>query len=193
MELSATGKVVLGMLAARPRSGYEIKQLVDQSARFFWAASYGQIYPELKRMEQAGLVTGSEASQGARQRTIYKLTADGKRAAREWIEQPPQTLELRDEGLLGLFFAGSINPERTPEIARERAAIAREKAAELRAIEEMVDGKTGNGGPEAEPDPGSLTVLRYGIEMSEWTAAWFERAADDLERELAGNASGARR
>ena len=49
MELSATGKVILGMLAARPRSGYEIKQLVDSSARFFWAASYGQIYPELKR------------------------------------------------------------------------------------------------------------------------------------------------
>ena len=54
MELSATAKVILGMLAARPRSGYEIKQLVDNSARFFWAASYGQIYPELKRLEDAG-------------------------------------------------------------------------------------------------------------------------------------------
>lgn len=192
MELSATAKVILGMLAARPRSGYEIKQLVDQSARFFWAASYGQIYPELKRLEQAGLVTGSEASQGARQRTIYRLTPEGKRAAREWIEQAPQTLELRDEGLLGLFFAGSINPARSPEIARERAAIAREKAAELRAIQEMVDGPAENGAPEGEPDAGSLTVLRYGIEMSEWTAEWFERAAEELEREVAGEPRAAR-
>ena len=55
MELSATAKVILGMLAARPRSGYEIKQLVDNSARFFWAASYGQIYPELNRLEDAAL------------------------------------------------------------------------------------------------------------------------------------------
>jgi len=186
MELSATAKVILGMLAARPRSGYEIKQLVDQSARFFWAASYGQIYPELKRLEQAGLVTGSEASQGARPRTIYKLAPAGKRAAREWIEQAPRTLELRDEGLLGLFFAGSINPARTPEIARERAAIAREKAAELRAIEAMVDGAAENGGPEAKPDSGSRAVLRYGIESSEWAAEWFERAAEDLERETSG-------
>jgi hypothetical protein len=40
-------------------------------------------------------------------------------------------------------------------------------------------------GPQASPDPGSLMVLRYGIEMSEWTAEWFERAAEQLEREAA--------
>ena len=45
MELSATGRVILGMLAVEPRSGYDIKAIVDHSTRFFWAASYGQIYP----------------------------------------------------------------------------------------------------------------------------------------------------
>jgi DNA-binding PadR family transcriptional regulator len=187
MELSATGKVVLGMLAARPRTGYEIKQLVDTSARFFWAASYGQIYPELKRLEDAGLITGADASQGARQRTVYKLTAKGKRAAREWIEQAPQIFELRDEGLLELFFAGSIEPSRSAEIARERAAQARSKAGVLRALQEQLDEKYE--GPEASPDAGSLTVLRYGIESSEWAAEWFERAAEELERETAGGAN----
>jgi DNA-binding PadR family transcriptional regulator len=192
MELSATAKVILGMLAARPRSGYEIKQLVDNSVRFFWAASYGQIYPELKRLEEAGLVAGNEASQGARQRTVYRLTPEGRRAAREWIDRPPQTLELRDEGLLELFFAGSVNPARTAEIARERAAISAAKATELRAIEEMIDASAEEG-PEASPDAGSLTVLRYGIEMNEWAAAWFERVADELERETGGSRSPATR
>jgi DNA-binding PadR family transcriptional regulator len=182
MELSATGKVILGMLAARPRSGYEIKQLVDRSARFFWAASYGQIYPELKKLEKAGLVTGADSSRGARQRTTFKLTADGRRAAREWIAQPPEVLETRDEGLLKLFFAGSIDEKRAAQIARERAAISREKAAELRAIWKVVDEAGKPDGPDSEPDIGSLTVLRYGIEASEWTAEWFERAAEDLER-----------
>src|SRR3954468_666173 len=167
MELSATAKVVLGMLAARPRSGYEIKQLVDNSARFFWAASYGQIYPELKRLEHAGLITGADASQGARQRTVYKLTAKGRRAAREWIAQRPEVFELRDEGLLELFFAGSIDPARAPEIARERAANAAETAAELRALEEELAEKESQS-DEYSPDPGSLAVLRYGIEMNEW-------------------------
>lgn len=186
MELSATAKVILGMLAARPRSGYEIKRLVDDSARFFWAASYGQIYPELKRLEKHGFVSGNEESQGARPRTIYQLTAEGKRAAREWIDRAPQTFEVRDEGLLELFFAGSIDPKRTAEIARERAAMSAAKAAQLRAIEEMVEAGGGEG-PEASPDAGSLTVLRYGIEMNEWAAAWFERAAEDLEREIAAH------
>ncbi|HET9121529.1 MAG TPA: PadR family transcriptional regulator, partial [Solirubrobacterales bacterium] len=168
MELSATGKVILGMVAARPRSGYEIKQLIDRSARFFWAASYGQIYPELKKLEDAGLIAGTDAAQGGRRRTVFKLTGEGRRAARAWIESEAQTLELRDEGLLKLFFAGSIEPKRAAEIARERAAIAREKADELRAIWDVVDQEGHPDGPDSEPDIGSLTVLRYGIESSEW-------------------------
>src|SRR5581483_5942132 len=185
MELSATGKVILGMLAARPRSGYEIKQLVDNSARFFWAASYGQIYPELKRLENAGLIAGADASQGARQRTVYKLSAKGRRAAREWISRAPEVIELRDEGLLELFFAGSIDPARTPAIARERAAHANATAKELRSLEREIEDKLAAEGPEFRPDAGSLTVLRYGIELNEWSARWFERAADELERDAA--------
>jgi DNA-binding PadR family transcriptional regulator len=186
MELSATGKVILGMLAAKPRSGYEIKQLVDSSARFFWAASYGQIYPELKKLEKAGLISGDDSSTGARQRTTFRLTAKGRHAAREWIGAPPEVLETRDEGLLKLFFAGSIQPERAAEIARERAATSRAKATQLRAIAEQIDEAGTPEGAEAQPDTGSLAVLRYGIEASEWNAEWFERAAEDLERKTTG-------
>jgi DNA-binding PadR family transcriptional regulator len=190
MELSATGKVILGMLAARPRSGYEIKQLVDKSARFFWAASYGQIYPELKRLQKEGLITGIDSANGARQRTTYKLTAAGTKAAREWIAGPPQVFELRDEGLLELFFAGSIEPGRAAEIARERAATAAANAAELRALEEEIDATGQHEGPEHSPDTGSLMVLRYGIEMNDWAAEWFERAAKKLEQQNTGIAGG---
>jgi PadR family transcriptional regulator AphA len=58
MELSPTAYVVLGMLNLGARTGYDIKGIVDRSTRFFWAASYGQIYPELNRLEHAGLVKG---------------------------------------------------------------------------------------------------------------------------------------
>jgi DNA-binding PadR family transcriptional regulator len=184
MELSATAKVILGMLAARPRSGYEIKRLVDSSARFFWAASYGQIYPELKRLEKEGLVTGTDSARGGRQRTVYKLTATGRKAARAWIEREPEVFELRDEGLLELFFAGSIDPGRTAEIARERAAMSAGVAAELRELHEEIGRKQAAEGPEYSPDAGSLAVLRFGIEMNEWAADWFERTAGQLENEM---------
>ena len=58
MELNPTGYVILGMVSAQPQSGYEIKALVDTTTRFFWAASYGQIYPELKRLSELGLIEG---------------------------------------------------------------------------------------------------------------------------------------
>jgi DNA-binding PadR family transcriptional regulator len=183
VELNATAKVIIGMLAARPRSGYEIKRLVDHSARFFWAASYGQIYPELKRLEEAGLVAGTDASQGGRQRTVYELTDQGLRAARDWIARPPEVFETRDEGMLKLFFAGVIEPSRAAEIAGERAARSAEASRQLKAVEEMVRAEVPAEGPEYLPDTGSMTVLRYGIEANEWAAAWWERAARDLEKQ----------
>ena len=78
MELSATGRVILGLVASRPRSGYDIKAMVDKSTRFFWAASYGQIYPELKRLAERGLIEGSDESQGERPRTVYSITEQGR-------------------------------------------------------------------------------------------------------------------
>ena len=68
VPLLATAYVILGMVRKEPRSGYEIKALVDNSTRFFWAASYGQIYPELARLEAAGWIAGSDAPRGGRSR-----------------------------------------------------------------------------------------------------------------------------
>src|SRR5918999_1417998 len=101
-ELSPTAYVILGFVHKGPKSGYEIKALVDNSTRFFWAASYGQIYPELKHLAEAGLVEGTDAPRDGRKRTVYKLTPAGRRELRAWLREPPSTYELRDEGLLKL-------------------------------------------------------------------------------------------
>jgi uncharacterized protein len=69
---------VLGLLSNGARSGYDIKAIVDRSTRFFWAASYGQIYPELGRLERAGLIEGEEAPTGGRRRRVYELMPAGR-------------------------------------------------------------------------------------------------------------------
>src|ERR1700709_2182699 len=79
-QLSPTAYVILGMIRGAPRSGYEIKAVVDETTRFFWAASYGQIYPELKRLSEAGLVAGVDTPPAGRKRTTYEITADGGEA-----------------------------------------------------------------------------------------------------------------
>ena len=73
-DLGKTAYVILGMLKLGRRTGYEIKSLVDVSTRFFWAASYGQIYPELARLEKLGLVKGEVDRTNGRRPKAYELT-----------------------------------------------------------------------------------------------------------------------
>src|SRR3954462_10318419 len=94
---------VLGLLALGPRSGYDIKRIVDRSIRHFWAASYGQIYPELKRLEVAGWITGDDASNGGRARRVYSITPVGREGLNGWFVGMDTRIELRDESLLRLF------------------------------------------------------------------------------------------
>src|ERR687888_94244 len=120
---SKTAYVILGMLALGKRTGYEIKALVDVSTRFFWAASYGQIYPELKRLEEAGLIRGQADASDGRKRRAYELTPAGRQALRAWlISDQPLVRELRHEGVLKLFFSDVLEPEeQLDQIRRIRA------------------------------------------------------------------------
>jgi DNA-binding PadR family transcriptional regulator len=170
-ELSATAYVILGMIRGEPRSGYEIKGLVDKTTRFFWAASYGQIYPELKRLSEAGLVKGVDSPTGGRKRTVYEITADGEEELKAWLRQPPGTFEMREEGLLKLFFADALPREEAVEILRAMRAHRLSVSAQLRAMEPMA---------EENEDPFPLTVLRGGIEFTEWFADWCERMEAQL-------------
>ena len=171
MELSATAYVILGMVSREPRSGYEIKAAVDNTTRFFWAASYGQIYPELKRLSEAGLVEGIDASRGDRKRTVYAITADGEAELKDWLRKPPETAEMREEGLLKLFFSGVLKPVEAVETLRTMRSRRIELTERLRSME-----------PEKTElkNPYPLMVLQGGIEFNQWFADWCERMEAQL-------------
>jgi PadR family transcriptional regulator, regulatory protein AphA len=169
--LSPTGKVILGMIREGRRTGYEIKQLVDVSTRFFWAASYGQIYPELRRLEEQGLIVGGESSTDGRQRRAYDLTEAGEHALEHWLRSDePLLFEMRDEGLLKTFFSDAVPVEDRLDNVRAMRARHEEVVTSLRSIESGA--RERGGGPSA--------VLRFGLALHGFYASWFE----DLEREL---------
>jgi PadR family transcriptional regulator, regulatory protein AphA len=175
MELNPTAYVILGMVRTTPKSGYEIKALVDHSTRLFWAASYGQIYPELRRLAEAGLIEGTDAPRNGRKRTEYRITEPGRKALRAWLREPPTTFETRDEGLLKLFFAAALPPQdavNTLEAMRERS---QESLARLREVEAKA--MAAGGYP--------LMVLRGGIELNEWYSDWCGRMQAQLLAEAA--------
>ena len=172
MELSPTAYVILGMLAWRPMSGYEIKALVDKSTRFFWAASYGQIYPELRRLAEAGLIDGKASPQGGRQRNVYRLTRAGQRELEAWLGVDAGVFETRDEGLLKLFFAEAGGTEAAIQALDSKRREHERTFARLEEIE-----ATG------KPEGFALHVLRYGIECNRWQAQWCKRTMRELETE----------
>jgi PadR family transcriptional regulator AphA len=178
MDLSPTAYVILGMVSREPRSGYEIKAAVDNSTRFFWAASYGQIYPELKRLSEAGLVEGLDAPRGDRKRTVYTITADGESELLGWLRLPPETAELREEGLLKLFFSDLLPAE---EAAKTLRAMREQRLALAGRLRELEPEK-----PAEDSLP--LIVLQGGIEFNEWFAEWCER----MEARLLGSATAER-
>lgn len=167
MELSSAAYVILGSLHEHPRSGYDIKQFADLSTRHFWAISYGQLYPELKRLSDAGLVEAEQLPTGSRQRTVYRLTRLGEEALADWVRDTGlRGCEIRDEMLVRLFFSDSVEPEVRRELARNMAGRHQAVADGLR--------RTGQKGP-AEKQSMHAEVLTFGIEMHEWLANWYRR------------------
>ena len=173
MELSPTAYVILGMLGWRPRSGYEIKSLVDKSTRFFWGASYGQIYPELRRLSASGLIEGKASPQGGRRRNVYRLTPAGRRELQAWLGVDADVFELRDEGLVKLFFADAAGGEAALQALDAKRREHERVLARLEDVE-----ATGR------PDGFARHVLRYGIECNRWQAEWCQRTMREIEADL---------
>jgi DNA-binding PadR family transcriptional regulator len=109
MKLKPPSYLMLGMLRLGMRSGYAIKRAADVSTKYFWPTSLARVYPELARLEEAGLVTRRDDPDGARTRSSYRLTETGEEALLAWLrsarEAPPQ---VRDERMLKLFFADAL-------------------------------------------------------------------------------------
>ena len=171
-RLSPTARVILALLKlGGSLTGYDIKRTTDVSTRYFWRASYGQIYPELRGLEQRGFVVSREEPHGRRRRKVYELTASGGRALSDWLHGETEHFEMRDEGLLRLFFGDLVSHEELLALVRRRREWYELSRDEFRSL-------AAEFGEGIEPPSGE--VLRYGIDLMEWNVAWW----GDLERRL---------
>jgi DNA-binding PadR family transcriptional regulator len=109
---SKTQFLILGLLSEQPLTGYDIKKIVDIRFSNFWSESYGQIYPELAKLESSGLVTVSRQNTGTKkERKQYSITESGLSALKEWLAQPVEKEIVRFELLLKLYFSNLTQTE----------------------------------------------------------------------------------
>ena len=105
---------ILGLLHYQDMHGYRIKRHLEQHFGYMWSINYGQIYPNLKKMEEEGLVTKTEVARtGTPSRKLYSITEAGKEAFAGWLASDAQgTSLLRDPFLLRFVFFGFGSKER---------------------------------------------------------------------------------
>jgi DNA-binding PadR family transcriptional regulator len=177
VKLRPPSFLVLGMLRLGAKSGYAIKKATDISTRFFWSTSLAQVYPELSRLDDAGLVDREEDPRGARARSSYEVTAEGEEALLSWLrsprEAPPQ---FRSEGVLRLFLADALPREDQLALVRRLLAGIRETEAEMRAeILPLAEDLEGEGWRYP------AVVARLGADTYAYAIEWLERLESELE------------
>jgi PadR family transcriptional regulator, regulatory protein AphA len=104
-RLTTTSYVLLGLLAIRPWSTYELTQQMDRSLGRIWPRATSKLYEEPKKLVALGFARSRVERVGERPRTVYSVTPKGRRALAAWLREPPAGPVLEAEPLLRMFFA----------------------------------------------------------------------------------------
>ena len=116
-KLTPTSYVVLGLIEQmQPASPYDLKRAVAMGVGQFWSLPHTQLYAECTRLAEAGLLAERREDSGRRRR-IYRLTKAGVEELDRWRSEPTGELyELRDAGLLKLFFGADPKSLAPPQL-----------------------------------------------------------------------------
>ena len=180
-RLTPTSYLVLGLLAREgPSTPYDLEQHVKATLGNFWSFPHTLMYSEPPRLGALGLVTETREAEGRRRR-VFAITPEGTSALGAWLDRPSSApTELRDPGLLQLFFADMASDDAKRRLAERRLAIHEAKLAAYRAAdryERHVDG----------PQKGQRTVEHWRGETLPMGLR-YERAAVDFWTDVVAKA-----
>lgn len=181
-QLSPTSYLVLGLLAREgPSTPYDLKGHVAATLGHFWSFPHALLYAEPPRLVSLGLATENREHHGRRRRT-FTITKAGDAAVQEWLGRPAgESTELRDPGLLQLYFADLGSSDTPRIIAREQLVIHRATLAKYQE------------GARSQRRVGRSSV-RDG-QLDQWhghslrMGALYERAAVDFWESIAADAA----
>jgi DNA-binding PadR family transcriptional regulator len=176
-DLSTTSYAILGLLAIKPWSTYELARQVKVSLNFFWPRTERQLYEQPKLLVAAGLAKAAREHVGRRPRTVYRITAKGRRALAAWLREPGQPPQLEWEGLVKVFFAENATKDDLLAHLRGMLEWRQQATAESRAFRRQRI--------EQFPFPERLhlssLVNRFFVEYAAAIERWAEWAVDEVE------------
>ena len=176
-SLPTTSYAILGMLALRPWSAYELTQQTRRSLDYCWPTAESVLYSEPKRLVRLGLATAKRQAAGRRTRTVYAITEQGRRALAEWLATPPSPPGLEFEAILRLLYADQGSKQDLLDAIRATRAWALARAPEGLA---QVRGYLADGGPF--PERLHLIALfgRFHLDLFELLVRWADLAEVEI-------------
>jgi PadR family transcriptional regulator AphA len=138
-KLTTTSHVVLGLVAARqPITSYEMKRNVARSIGYFWPFPHSQLYAEPARLVGLGLLEDDVEATG-RKRRRFRITEAGQLALSRWLAEPAsEPAEIRDLGMLKLFFGSQARREDLVALATEQHLAHQRRFEEYQALHDAV-------------------------------------------------------
>jgi PadR family transcriptional regulator, regulatory protein AphA len=165
---------LLGLLAGSPGTGYELKKRFTIELADAWFAETSQIYPELARLVDDGLI--SEISRGARGSRTYSITDAGLDDLVRWLRETEPNRASRNEALMRLFFLFLLDDEESAELFRKETAYHRRVLAGYEEWRER-HAKT-----NVFTERFNLIVLEWGIRYEQAFIDWLEWAEAEAKR-----------
>ncbi|MFF5444898.1 PadR family transcriptional regulator [Streptomyces sp. NPDC012888] len=170
---------ILTALLERPSSGLELTRRFDRSIGYFWSATHQQIYRELGRLEEAGLIRALPSEQPARgQRKEFEVLAAGRDELARWVGESADPKAIRDPLLLRIRAAAVVGTGGLAAELRRHRELHERQLASYRAIEER------DFPPErrsSDEDRLRRLVLRGGIELETFWLRWLEEAVAEVD------------
>ena len=172
----------LGLLAHGPASGYDLLRTFQESLANVWPATQSQLYTELGRLADAGLVT--VGAEGARGRKEYAVTDAGLAELRHWITEVEPTANRRSDMLLRVFFLDQVDPADAAAYVRQRLAAAADYHDELRQVQEAIPADADSLGGYG------LIALEWGLRYTTMQREWAEWALKEIAGMRGGSPDG---
>jgi PadR family transcriptional regulator, regulatory protein AphA len=178
-ELTTTSYAILGLLAIKPWSTYELAAQMRRNLHYFWPRAESNLYAEPKRLLEEGFAKARSEPVGQRRRTVYSITPKGRRALERWLGEPAGESRLESETLIKAMFAPYGSKEDLLGHLHRLLDELQAKQQQLRVIfGEYLAGE------DAFPERVHVNVICYRLiwDYTRTAASWAAWAIDEVER-----------
>lgn len=178
-ELTTTSYAILGLLALRDWTTYELAKQMQRTVGYVWPRAERKLYDEPKRLVEAGYARAAKDMVGRRPRTTYSITLAGRKALERWLDTDVAPPALEFEGMLRVLFAdqGTID-----QLRRSLSAIAEQARARRAHFATMAGGiLTSDGGEYPHRSHVNALGMRFMIDHYDHITAWASWALDAIE------------